>query len=285
MEFLLTGEILLNMEKLKPLFKNEIVWMWSILLTNILVTSIFYSSKNIEKDTLLLVRNITLMVCSLFAAGALFRTTLYLKSWDMTKKSWSLLALGFTFWFYKEIYQTIMELGFGHSLSIPSPADALWLAGFISMCISLVLFLYGYHRTGFLYGHWAKYAFIILLVSFLEIILTYKFLIYIIYSPTLNVVEKCILLFYPLSDLVLLALTFFLVLVTSVLGKGLLSGPWKYLATGFVLLSVGDILYSYYSWFQSYSLGSAIDIMTAAGYLFMALSAFYQKELMERFAL
>lgn len=273
------------MGKFKSLFKNEILWMWSILLASILATSVFYSLKNTGENTLLLVRNITLIVCSLFAVGALFRTTLYLITWDIARKSWGLLALGFTFWFCKEMYQAIIELGFGHPLHIPSPADALWLAGFIPICISLVLFLYGYHRTGFLYGHWIKYALIILLVSFLEVMLTYKFLIHIIYSPTLNTVKKCILLSYPLSDLALLALTFFLVLVTSVLGKGLLSRPWKYLAIGFALLSVSDILYAYYSWFQCYSLGSAVDIMTTAGYLFIALSAFYQKELMEKFAL
>lgn len=256
--------------------------MWSVLILSMFLNVFLYHQK-LSEHSQLLIRNITLVVSSLFAAGALLRTSLYLKSWDTAKKAWTLLAIGFIFWFYKEIYQAVIELGFGYTLAIPSWSDMGWFGGFIPVFLSLLLLLYGYHKTGFLYGHWLKYAFLISMISLLEILLMYKLLIHILYCPTISLLHKSVLLMYPLSDLALLAVTFFLVLITSVLGKGLLSRPWKYLAIGFVLLSVSDILYSYYCWFNLYSIGSAVDIMKTSGYLFIALSAFYQKDLMERF--
>lgn len=272
----------MKMKKSAFIPKNEVAAMWFLLILNILL-NVFLSYQKLSEHSLLLVHTLTMVVCSLFPAGALLRTCFYLKSWDMAKKAWCLLALGFTFWFYKELYQAVSQLAFGHTLSIPSLADAGWFIGFIPIFMSILFLLYGYHCTGFLYGHWAKYASLISLVSFLEILLMYKLLIHIVYSPALPLLHKFVLLMYPVSDLALLGVTFFLVLITSVLGKGLLSRPWKYLAVGFVLLSVSDILYSYYRWFNVYPLGSTLDIMKTSGYLFIALSAFYQKDLMERF--
>jgi hypothetical protein len=105
----------------------------------------------------------------------------------------------------------------------------------------------------------------------------------IIYDPNTNFTEKFFTLIYPAADLAILMLSFIMVLITSILGKGLLSKPWKYLVIGFVMLSVGDILYSYASWVGDYGPGSYLDMLWNGGYLFIALSAFYQKELMERF--
>ena len=105
----------------------------------------------------------------------------------------------------------------------------------------------------------------------------------VLYDPQINIAGKVFTLMYPVFDIFILMLAFFMVLITSLLGKGILSKPWKFLVTGFVLISVGDIIYSYYNWTGNYQTGSYLDITWNFGYLLIAVSAFYQKELMEKF--
>lgn len=261
---------------------NEPRAMWLVTITLILINFIFYYFHIGGPEILTLVGDLFPVICSLFAAGALFRVTFYLKTWDLTKTAWLLLAFGLFCWFLGESSFAVTELALGRTPSVPSMADGFWLCGIFPIIAALTMFIYGYHRTGFIIGHTMKYVFVIAAVSMLEIILISKICMPILYAP-ISILEKIFTLVYPILDMVILMLVFFLVLITSVLGKGLLSKPWKYLVIGFAMISVADILYSYYNWLGAYNTGSYIDIIWNSGYLFIALSAFYQKDLMEKY--
>ena len=265
----------------KPIMK-ETTAMWLVAISLMVINFIFYYFKIGGEDTLTVAGDIFPVVCSLFAAGALFRVTFFLKTWDLTKTAWLLLAFGLFCWFLGECSFAVTELVLGRTPAVPSLADGFWLCGVFPIIAALVLLIYGYQRTGFLIGHTVKYVFVIIGVSVLEIALIAKVCMPILYAP-LSVLEKVFTLVYPVLDMVMLMLVFFLVLITSVLGKGLLSKPWKFLVIGFAFNAVADILYSYYNWLGAYSTGSYIDLMWNIGYLFIALSAFYQKELMEKY--
>jgi hypothetical protein len=262
---------------------NEPQAMWLVTIVLLIINFVFYKFRIGGTEMLTLAGDLFPVICSLFAAGALFRITFYLKSWDLTKTAWLLLAFGLFFWFLGESSFAVTELALGRTPGVPSLGDGFWLCGIFPIITALILLIYGYHRTGFFIGNTAKYIFVIIAMSVLEIVLIAKVCIPILYAPQLSVLEKIFTLVYPVLDMVILLLVFFLVLITSVLGKGLLSKPWKYLAIGFALNAVADILYSYYNWLGAYSTGSYIDLMWNCGYLFIALSAFYQKDLMERF--
>jgi hypothetical protein len=274
------NEAILNDQKK---IMNEPQAMWLTIITLMVINFIFYKYRIGGPETLTLVGDLFPVVCSLFAAGALLRVTFYLKTWDLTKTSWLLLAFGFFCWFLGESFFAITELALGRTPGVPSLADGFWLCGIFPIITALILLIYGYHRTGFLIGRTVKYVFVIIGVSILEIVLIAKICMPILYAPQLSVLEKVFTLVYPVLDMVILMLVFFLVLITSVLGKGLLSKPWKFLAIGFALIAVADILYSYFNWLGAYNTGNYIDMMWNSGYLFIALSAFYQKDLMEKY--
>ena len=262
---------------------NEPQAMWLVAITLMVINFVFYKFRIGGPDTLTLIGDLLPVICSLFAVGALFRITFYLKTWDLTKTAWLLLAFGLFCWFLGEGSFAVTELALGRTPGVPSLADGFWLCGIFPIITALTLFIYGYQRTGFLIGHTLKYVFVIVAVSLLEVLLIAKICMPILYAPQLSVLEKVFTLVYPILDMVILMLVFFLVLITSVLGKGLLSKPWKFLVIGFALIAVADILYSYLNWMGAYSTGSYIDMMWNSGYLFIALSAFYQKELMEKY--
>lgn len=262
---------------------NEPQAMWLVIITLMVINFIFYKFRIGGPDMLTLVGDLFPVICSLFAVGALFRVTFYLKTWDLTKTAWLLLAFGLFCWFLGECSFAVTELALGRTPGVPSLADGFWLCGIFPIIAALILFIYGYHRTGFLIGHTIKYVFVIISIAMLEVVLIAKICMPILYTPQLSVLEKVISLIYPTLDMVILMLVFFLVLITSVLGKGLLSKPWKFLVIGFALIAVADILYSFYNWLGTYSTGSYIDMMWNSGYLFIALSAFYQKDLMEKY--
>jgi hypothetical protein len=262
---------------------NETQAMWLVTISLMVINFVFYKFRIGGESILAIVSDLLPVVCGLFAAGALFRVTFYLKTWELTKVAWLMLAFGFLFWWLGECTYAVIDLMMNTQPGVPSLADAFWFCGIFPILTALILFIVGYHRTGLIIGHWSKYVFICGLISVVQIILMARFFMPIIYDPKYNFMEKLFTLIYPAADLAILLLAFVLVLITSVLGKGLLSKPWKYLVIGFVMLSVGDILYSYANWTGEYGTGSYLDMLWNGGYLFIALSAFYQKDLMERF--
>ncbi len=262
---------------------NELRAMWIVAIIIMVINFIFYKFFIGGEATVLMIGDIMPVICGLFAAGALFRVTFYLKTWDLTKVAWLMLALGFLFWWLGECLYAIVELGMGVTPAVPSLADAFWFCGIVPIFVGMILFIVGYHRTGFIIGHWSKYVLVSFLISIVQILLMARFFMPLIYDPNITMVEKFFTLIYPITDLGILMLAFVMVLITSQLGKGLLSKPWKYLVIGFVMLSVGDILYSYLNWLGQHNTGSYLDLLWNGGYLFIAISAFYQKDLMERF--
>jgi uncharacterized membrane protein YhhN len=69
--------------------------------------------------------------------------------------------------------------------------------------------------------------------------------------------------------------------ITNLFGGGTISRPWKYLAFGFILFTIADLLYSYLGWQDLYGNGNLIDLAWHAGYLFIGLAGLYQRELVD----
>lgn len=263
--------------------KNESTVMLLTAIFIIILNLIFYYFKPGQEITFTLARNLFPLICSMFAVGSLLRVTFYLKTWDITKTAWFALACGFLFWFLKKGYYAISELSWGITPLVPSLGDRLWLLGLPFILTGLILFIYNYQRGGLIFGNRFRYVAASTVIIIITFFLINRFFLPAINDHQLNFAQKFFTLVYPLADLLILMLSFVLVLITSLLGKGLFSKPWKFLVSGFICLTIGDILYSYYHWLAIYDQAGYLDIINNAGYLFIAASAFYQKDLMEKF--
>lgn len=123
------------------------------------------------------------------------------------------------------------------------------------------------------------------LISF-TLIVIFAIVIYYLLIPMINDDEtdflaKFFYVYYPVADVFTLIPAFILIYITSLMGKGIFSKPWKYLALGFLCFSFADLLYSYLSWMEKYKSGHIIDIAWHAGYLLIGLAGLYQMNLIQ----
>jgi hypothetical protein len=74
------------------------------------------------------------------------------------------------------------------------------------------------------------------------------------------VLERVIYTAYPIADFALTMLALFVLLV--LLG-GQLSHPWTFVAAGFLLLGIADLIYAAASWQGLYDTGAGANLISA----------------------
>ena len=140
----------------------------------------------------------------------------------------------------------------------------------------------GYFKSGLPLEKW-KQNLIPSGIVFIAIVgIMYKFLLQpIALDEETGSLEKFLYFFYPISDLLMILPAFFLIYITRLFGKGMLSKPWRVLALGFLIMAVADMSYSYLDWQDLYKTGNFIDMLWDVSYWLIGLSGFYQIEIME----
>ncbi len=257
------------------------LWLVSIglLISNIL--TIFLLPKGSRE--LLIISDLLPIISSgiaLFCVGLTYRKFIYK---DNAKTAWLLIFMGSLFYFAAELIFGIMEvvLKFDMNEFIPSLADYFWCIGYIPFFAALFLVIRGFRKSGLPLGKKWVYRIIVTMSIILLIYIALVLLRPMITDEDTSAYKKLFYLYYPIMDLFVVALAFLVFYISSLFGKGAITMPWRMIAIGFILFTIADLYYSYYSWMDVYQSGDPIEIAWNMGYMALALGSLYQRNLIE----
>jgi hypothetical protein len=145
----------------------------------------------------------------------------------------------------------------------------------------MIILANGYVKTDFPKGKPIIYIGMIALLMIVVIVIVNFLLRSIITDPDTSLIDKAVFMFYPIADIVIVSVSVVLLYFTGQFGSKLISSPWRTMAFAWAIMGISDILFSYYSWNDTYSVGSMIDVGWNLGYLLLALAGLYQRRLIE----
>ena len=186
-------------------------------------------------------------------------------------------TMGLILWFIAELSWTYYELGLGIENPFPSPADAIWLAGYPF----IIYFLFGISkvlsRQKFSYDREPLILISVATALTLAYIFTLTFASMI--SNQQNLVAWIITIIYPILDGI--AFVPSLLIIMKLRNKKQIESirPWMLLAASILLVTVADIGFGY-----SEVLGKTVeqgrvgiwDAIYSAGYIVMAISMYWR---------
>lgn len=264
--------------------KTKLMWLIiGVVFILSLINSYFYYTQTGNERLLLYLGDLLPVISALIGAISLFSTFKIFKEFEFPKYAWMLLFIGIALDFVAESTYAILELfnladvkALNYTI-----ADLFWCLAYIPLFIGLLVMIIGYRKSGFPMGKNMVYTLLTPLFLIITSLVFYLLLLPIIRDPETNVLAKFVYLYYPIGDLFTVVPAVILMYITSLFGKGKITKPWKYLAYGFILFTLADLIYSYLSWTEHYDNGNPIDIAWNLGYLFIGLAGLYQKELIE----
>jgi len=188
-------------------------------------------------------------------------------------------TMGLILWFIAELSWTYYELGLGIENPYPSPADAIWLAGYPF----IIYFLFGISkvlsRQKFSYDREPLILISVATALTLAYIFTLTFGIASMISNQQNMVAWIITIIYPILDGI--AFVPSLLIIMKLRNKKQIESirPWMLLAASILLVTVADIGFGY-----SEVLGKTVeqgrvgiwDAIYSAGYIVMAISMYWR---------
>ena len=257
--------------------------LWYFIGILVLFNLVMYLTKWGGEKVLTFVSDLLPVLCSLVSSVSLFSAFRKFKGFDAAKTAWFMIFIGITLDFIAETTYAALELVFSVDVNevFPTIADYFWCVAYLPLFIGLIIMFLGYRRSGLPLGRVKLYGILSPVVLVLLSVVIYFLLIPIIKDPETETIAKIFYLYYPIGDLFLVIPTLILMYISSLFGKGTISKPWKYLAFGFISITIADLLYSYLGWLELYGSGNPIDIGWNVGYLLIGLSGLYQMQLME----
>jgi hypothetical protein len=188
-------------------------------------------------------------------------------------------TMGLILWFIAELSWTYYELGLGIENPFPSPADAIWLAGYPF----IIYFLFGISkvlsRQKFSYDREPLILISVATALTLAYIFTLTFGIASMISNQQNMVAWIITIVYPILDGI--AFVPSLLIIMKLRNKKQIESikPWMLLAASILLVTVADIGFGY-----SEVLGKTVeqgrvgiwDAIYSAGYIVIAVSMYWR---------
>jgi hypothetical protein len=259
--------------------------LWIFLGILVFINLVFYLTRLGGDKILLYVSDSLPVICSGICVFCLFKAMRKFEHWDFTKISWLMIFSGISVYFIAEITYGVLEVFeiVDMDVAFPTVADYIWATGYIPVFAGLIMMVAGYLKSGLPMGHIKLYCGVAPLILILLSVVFYFLLIPIFRDPESTGLVKFFYMFYPVGDLFIVIPAVLLMYITHLFGRGTISKPWKYLAFGFMLFTVADLLYSYLDWLGKYESGNLIDLGWNVGYIMIALAAVYQVELLESF--
>ncbi|HKC12443.1 MAG TPA: hypothetical protein VKI41_10460 [Vicinamibacteria bacterium] len=201
-------------------------------------------------DTFLSDTALTAVACLgkllLLFLGALFaaRSTVHFDRGEPVRLAWGLLALGLLSFLLGQLVLARYQILLRAPSPFPSVADVFFSLSYPLFIVALAVFIRAYQDAG--YSSPAAQLWVLGAgVAAAGAAIGYRMLEPIARSPTSGL-EKYLNLAYPIFDLVLLIPTVLLLRLTWRF-RGGVGRVWTALLGGFVLLSVGDVLFAYFS--------------------------------------
>ena len=250
------------MQQLKP---EQIVFCVALALFAVAVGVYLNAAAFSDADFLVLSDFFTVALSGLAFAALVF-VCLATKKTDDRRTGWALLAAGFGSWFAAEVVWAFYELVLGIETSVFSLADAFWWLGYFPMAAGM----YFLSKTFFIHLSEAKK--IVLAAATAAAVVAAMVLLGGVAAeasvPWQVVVSQA---FYPLADLVLLALAAYIALGTLEFTK--FSRVFFVLAAAFVVWVVFDYWFAYAVFVGVYDPKQFYDVVYLLTYLLVAAAA------------
>ncbi len=193
-------------------------------------------------------------------------------------KTWFLLGAGVFFWGFGELiwayYEIIKEV-----YPFPSFADFFYIIGYFPMILA-TFYYFSYIKFPFK----IRKIYLAALVSIIYGLLSLFFVLLPLATSNLSLLEKSILIAYPVLDVYLI---FSALLLVEAFRGGALSRVWFIISLAFLFTGIADTLFSYFSWNGLYELGppySYIDFLWIGGYLCFIHASIYERTSIEEIA-
>jgi len=150
-------------------------------------------------------------------------------------------------------------------------ADIFYLAAYIPLFMALV-FEYNLLKSAVSLKNKLIAGIIILAITG---VVVYTVLIDMIIYADYRFIEKFVSAAYPIGDLVIV---FFALIVMLTFGKAKASKSWLFIGLGLIIISIADTLFAYLEWNEIFTfIYTAMDIIFVAGFLLVALGAYYHR--------
>ncbi len=181
-----------------------------------------------------------------------------LKTGSLNSLLWLGLSISWAMWMIAELWWAIAGL-IGQEVPYPSGADFFWLVGYIPMYLSLGGRIRSLPRnvgSKLRVGSWI----ISLALLILSIVLVVVPIIQ--DSDPSAILENVISTLYPLADTILLILVLRVLLSYQ---KGTYGRAWLWIAFGFLLSAIGDLVFSYASTNDLYYPAQQVNLLSTIG--------------------
>lgn len=233
---------------------------WNQIIAALLVVVyIFINIFQIGGDTFIINLN-NLMVIPL-AVGTTFLSFMLwrqIKTGNLKSYLWLGLTIGWTMWTIAELWWAIASL-IGQEVPYPSWADFFWLAGYIPMYFAV----WGRLRLLPKISNSAqRTALWILSLAILGFTILFILLPILLQSDLSVIIESVISIAYPIADTVLLILVLRLLFSYQ---QGNYGQAWRWIASGFVLLAIGDLVFAYASTNNMYYPEQQVNLLSTMG--------------------
>lgn len=188
-------------------------------------------------------------------------------------------TLGLVLWFIAELSWTQYELGLGIENPFPSPADAIWLAGYPFIIYFLFGISKGLSKQEIIYDREPIILVSVATALTLAYVFTFTYGIADIISNQQDISNRIITIIYPILDGI--AFVPSILIIAKLWNKKRVDsiGPWILLAGSILLITVADLGFGY-----SEVLGKTVeegrvgiwDAIYSAGYIVVAVSMNWQ---------
>ena len=168
-----------------------------------------------------------------------------IKSGSQNQLLWLGLTIGWAMWTIAELWWAIASL-IDQEVPYPSGADFFWLAGYIPMYFALWGRLRLLPKTINSAQRTALWVLSLVIVGFSTLFILLPI---ILQSDPSAIAESIISIIYPLADTILIILVLRLLFSYQ---QGMYGQAWQWVASGFILMALGDLLFAYASTINLY---------------------------------
>ena len=220
--------------------------------------------------------NTTLAPIAALTATIVFLTAwLKLRETAILGKVLGLLSLGLSGWAVAEVIWFVAVEIQGIELPYPSFSDAIWLVGYLPLYAALSI---QYKTVQSKISQKQRNLTIVFTLLFIAISGYFVLWPNIAYFDPEAIIVGVLNVLYPLMDVVLFVLA---ILITFSLVEGRFATFWRIISAGFILMTFGDLLFSYAVWNEIYWPEGQINAITIISdtsyiisYFVLALGAF-----------
>lgn len=219
--------------------------------------------------------DVACLLAAALAAVLAFVASARLDRGSPQHRAWMLIGLGMAMWTAAELLWMYLEVGIGDDVPYPSPADIIWVVGYVPLIIGLFTGYRGLRvRLSARLRLVVALAYGVLLAALAHVFLGPMFFGPSSGSPAEAFFGSC----YLVGDL---TLAFIATLSLIVVWDGLIGRPWLSITIGMLLFALSDSGFSYADRAGTYAVGAnwesaMIDVMYLAAYLLVALGAYRQ---------